>query len=79
LSHFIQSVDAMIAHAFAFDAIRELRDTKACDVKDWTATERILNQLVRTSIAHARSQADGRKSGTMTFDEAMGIVPATLW
>lgn len=64
----------MIARHFAFDALRELMNTAACDVKDSIATERILRQLIRSSINHARSQVDGRKTGTMTFHEAMRLV-----
>ena len=33
----------------------------------------ILYRLIRSSIAHARSQVAGRKSGTMTFDEAIEL------
>jgi hypothetical protein len=74
LSDFIESIDDMIARHFAFDAISELRSARACEIKDWAAAERILGQLIRISIAHARSQVAGRKTGTMTFDEAMRLV-----
>ena len=74
MSGFIESVDDMIARHFSFDAITELRDNGVCEIKDWAATEKIIQQLIRTSIAHARKQAEGRKTGTMTFDEAMQLV-----
>jgi hypothetical protein len=73
LSAFTDSVSEMIAGEFAFDALRELRDTKACEIKDMAAAEKILSQLVKASIAHALSQVEGRQSGTMSFDEAMEL------
>jgi hypothetical protein len=76
LSDFIKSVDEMIAGHFAVDALSKLRDSKACEVKDWAAAERILEQLIRSSIVHARSQVAGRTTGTMTFDQAMDAVRA---
>jgi len=76
LSDFLKSVDDMIARFFATDAVRELERSETCEVKDYAATEKILEQLIRSSIAHARSQVDGRKPGTMTFDEAMRLVRA---
>jgi len=73
LSDFIKSVDDMIARHFAADAISELGRSTTCEVKDWAATVRILEQLIRCSIAHARSQVARRKPGTMTFDQAMQV------
>jgi hypothetical protein len=71
LSEFTESVDEMIASHFGFDALRELRDTKACEIKDRKIAERIIDQLIRAVIAHARTQVVGRRTGTMRFDEAM--------
>ena len=63
----------MIARHFAPDAARELAQSGTWEIKDYAATEKILEQLIRCSIAHARSQVDGRKPGTMTFDQAMQV------
>ena len=41
---------------------------------DWYQVEKILETLIRMSIAHVRSQLEGRKAGTMTFDEAMDLI-----
>lgn len=74
MSDFIESVDDMIARDFSFEALREFQDTSACEIKDWAAAEKLMYQLIRSSIAHARSQLGGRKAGMMTFDEAMKLV-----
>jgi hypothetical protein len=74
LSEFIESVDDMIGRHFALDARLELEKVITGDSKNWTAAEEILYQLIRSSIAHARSQLEGRKTGTMTFEEAMQLV-----
>lgn len=71
MSDFIKSVDDLIAKDFMFEAMRELHDARACDIKDWAATERILKQLIRMSIAHARRQEAGRKTGAPSFDQAI--------
>jgi hypothetical protein len=34
LSDFVESVDELISRFFAFDALTELRDSSACDIKD---------------------------------------------
>ena len=73
MSQFTDSVGDLIVRHFVDDAMRELVDRHACDVKDWNATARILGQLVRTSIAHANKQVNGRQAGTMTFQEAMDL------
>jgi hypothetical protein len=64
----------MIARNFALDAKLELRDVMKVQASDWNAVVEILYQLIRASIAHARSQEQGRKTGTMTFDEAMELM-----
>src|ERR1700691_1589441 len=72
-SDFIASVDEMIARHFAVDARFELRKfTK--EQLNWDSVEAILQRLILCSIAHARNQVDGRKTGTMTFDEAMRLI-----
>ena len=72
LSDFIESVDDMIARDFASDAMRELKRS-ACDVKNSAKAEEILQLLIRSSIAHARSQFVGRNNGDMSFDQAMEL------
>ena len=49
--------------------MRELHNAGACEIKDWATTERILEQLIRISIALARRQVAGRKIGSMTFHQ----------
>jgi hypothetical protein len=71
LKEFIESVDDMIGHHFALDARREIRKIIESNGKNWHAVENILYRLIRSSITHARSQVEGRKGGTMTFDEAI--------
>jgi hypothetical protein len=71
---FIESVDDMIGRHFASDAKRDIQNAIKSDAKNWQAVEDILYKLIRSSIAHARSQVNGRKAGTMTFDEAVELV-----
>jgi hypothetical protein len=73
LAEFIESVDDMIGRHFAIDARREIQNVIERDGKNWHAVEDILYRLIRSSITHARSQAEGRKGGTMTFDEAIEL------
>lgn len=71
MSHFLKSIDDMIASEFTADALHELSYRQACDIKDRDVAEKILDTLIRCAIAHARMQVDARKPGTMTFDQAM--------
>lgn len=56
------------------DALHELSRHNVCDIRDRHAVEKILKTLIHRSIEHARNQVDGRNRGTMTFDDAMGLV-----
>jgi hypothetical protein len=73
VSDFIESLDDMIGHHFATEAVFELETKGACEVKSHGSTQKILYKLIRGAIAHARSQAAGRTAGTMTFEEAMDL------
>jgi hypothetical protein len=55
LSELIKSVDDLVTHDFAFDAFHELRENGFCEIKNPAAATRILEHLIRTSIARARS------------------------
>lgn len=72
LAEFIESVDDLIGRHFATDAERKIR--WALDNAENRAIEEILYKLIRVSIAHARSQVEGRRTGTMTFDAAIELL-----
>ncbi len=72
LSDFIESVDELVAEHFSSDAHWALREFLGHN--DSVRVRRLLNNLIRGSIAHARSQVENRGTGTMTFDQAMQLV-----
>src|ERR1700744_5154241 len=74
LREFVESVDDLIGRHFAFDAKCEIRRVVASDTGDWSAVEDILYKLIRSSINHARSQVNGRKPGTMTYEQALELI-----
>lgn len=73
MSDFVESVDDMVARHFAIDGKIALRDTVGGD-KNWANAEKILYRLIRSSLAHARNQVENRRTGKMTFDEAIRLV-----
>ena len=73
MSDFMESVDHMIARFNSNDAVHRLAETGSCTVKDWHGMNEILQQAIRTSIAHARKQISGRKKGSMSFEQAMQL------
>jgi hypothetical protein len=72
-TEFIESVDDMIGRHFSTDARRKIQNVIESNGKNWHAVEDILYRLIRSSIAHARSQVAGRKGALMTFDEAIEL------
>lgn len=74
MSEFTESIDDLIASFFTDETLMQFQRSSACSINDYKKAYAILDRLIRTSIAHARKQIAGRKTGTMTFDEAMRIV-----